>query len=805
MREKSKRLLLCLGIFIGLGMVAYAQEGSSIYGTVTDVNTGRGIAGIHVWLNETEDTVPSPDVKYFAVTSLNGEYRITHIQQGTYQFRVSGVGYTSVAKTIDVPENKEMKIDMALRERILYLDGVTITSLRTERFVRQSPFPTGVIRSEDIVRMPALTMPDMMSYEPGISLTRDGIWATSVNIRGLSDQRIISLIDGCRIETATDLAGGLSMIDPSDIERVEVIKGAGSALYGSGAMGGVVNIITKDAYYNGVPYLSGTASTGYHQVNGLKFGSLNLYTGSKQWKLKLSGTWRDAGNTMTPSGELANSQFADNSLGIRLGIKTGSNKEFTLDGQRFYASNVGLPGGKVFGSTAMVTYPKEERDLASASYAIHYLFPALKTLSIKYYVQYILRDTRADVGDSIRATPTGRHLTNGIQVQSEWEFSDRHQLTAGMEAWQRILRTERENRRYFWIRNSEGVIVDTNTVIRGEIPIPESSFLDAGFFAQDEYALVPGKLKLLTGGRIDGITVRNSEGVDPLYIINNGVRNDNPSGQKIIFRSHKAQEYTWSLHSGLLLTIARNAELAVNLARSFRAPSLEERFKYIMLPSGMVRLGNPDLKSEEGWFADGGFRFWGQKFTLKVNGFVNRLNDLVVEKPGFFLYSFTSTPEDLDTIPALVNANVSKAVLYGTDGSFSWNPAGTLILYGKYAWVIGKDISDSVSANLPQIAPMNGEAGMRYFFCKAGTIELAVQMAAKQDRIAVGEKITGGYAVYNAGFSTVPLPLGRINAELDCGVQNIFNRSYRNHLATNRGIIKDEPGRNVYVRLVLRF
>lgn len=805
MEKKSKWLVVCHVIFICLGMVAFAQEGSIIYGTITDEKTGRGVAGIHVWLNETEDTVLSPDVKYFAVTSLNGEYRITNIQEGTYQFRVSGVGYSSVAKTVDVQASKEMKIDLVLRERILYLDGVTITSLRTDRFVRQSPFPTGVIRSEDVLRMPVLTMPDMMSYEPGVSLARDGIWATTVNIRGLSDQRIISLIDGCRIETATDLAGGLSMTDPSDIERVEVIKGAGSALYGSGAMGGVVNIITKDAYYNGVPYFSGTISTGYHHVNGLKLGSLNLYTGSRQWKLKLSGTWRDAGNTATPSGELANSQFSDNSLGFRLGIKTGANKEFTLNGQRFYASDVGLPGGKVFGTTAVVKYPKEERDLVSASYAVHYLLPALKTLSLKYYVQYILRDTRADVGDSISATPTGKHLTNGIQVLSEWEFSDRHQLTAGMEAWQRILRTERENRRYFWIRNSEGVIVDTNTVIRGEIPIPESSFLDAGFFAQDEFSLIPGKLKLLSGGRIDGITVRNSEGVDPLFIITNGVRNDNPAGQKIIFRSHKAQEFTWSIHSGLLYTLTGNAELAVNLARSFRAPSLEERFKYIMLPSGKVRLGNPDLKSEEGWFADGGFRLWGQKFTVRVNCFVNRLNDLVVEKPGFFLYSFTSTPEDVDTIPALVNSNVSKALLYGSDGSLTWNPAGTLIIYGKYAWVRGKDLSDSVATNLPQIAPLNGEAGLRYQFRKTGTIEFAVQMAAKQDQVAAGERTTGGYAIYNAGFSSVPLPVGRMNAELAFGVQNIFNRSYRNHLATNRGIVKDEPGRNIYVRLLVRF
>lgn len=798
-------MALCQGLIFSFGFSMHAQEGGTVFGIVTDEKTGRGLAGIHVWLNETEDTIPSPDTRYFAVTSITGEYKITGIQEGTFQFRTSGIGYNSVVRTVDIESRREVRIDVSLRERMLYLDGVTISALRTERFIRQTPLPLGVIRQDETMRMPSLTMADMISSEPGVAMARDGIWATTVNIRGLSDQRIISVIDGCRVETATDLAGGLSMIDPADIDRIEVIKGAGSTLYGSGAMGGVLNIVTRDAHYNGIPYFEGNVTTGYQSVNALKHANMNVFTGSRQWKLKLSGTWRNAGNTMTPSGELANSQFSDHSLGVKFGLKTAPNKEFAFNGQRFYATNVGLPGGKVFGPTASVVYPKEERDLASASYAIHYLFPALKTIAIKYYVQYILRDTRADVGDSIRATPVGKHLTNGIQVQSEWDFSDRHQLTLGMEAWQRILKTQRENRRYFWIRNSEGVIVDTNTVVRGEIPIPESSFLDAGFFAEDEFVIMPDKIKLVTGGRIDGITVRNSEGVDPLYIITNGVRNDNPNGQRITFRSRKVQDFTWSLHSGILVTLMKNSEFALNLARSFRAPSLEERFKYIMLPSGMVRLGNPELKSEEGWFADAGYRFWGQRFNIRFSGFINRLNNLVVEKPGIFLYSFTSTPDDMDTIPALVNSNVNNAILYGTDGSITWNPGGTLVLYGKFSWVRGKDLSDTITGNLPQIAPANGEAGFRYLFRKAGTVEFSVQMAARQEKTAAGEKATGGYAIYHAGFSSVPVSFGSMQAEISGGIQNIFDRSYRNHLATNRGIIKDEPGRNFFVKITLRF
>ena len=82
----------------------------------------------------------------------------------------------------------------------------------------------------------------------------DGVWATNINIRGLGESRLVTLVDGNRVETATDLTASLSMIDINDIERVEIIKGAQSSLYGTGAMGGIVNIITKDGHFAEKPY-----------------------------------------------------------------------------------------------------------------------------------------------------------------------------------------------------------------------------------------------------------------------------------------------------------------------------------------------------------------------------------------------------------------------------------------------------------------------------------------------------------------------------------------------------------------------
>ena len=99
-----------------------------------------------------------------------------------------------------------------------------------------------------------------MSREPGIALVRDGMWETLVSIRGMTQYNIVMLIDNTRIETANDHAAALSLLNPFDIDRIEIVKGGSSALAGTGAFGGVVNIMTKNPSFSDVPYLPVTHS-----------------------------------------------------------------------------------------------------------------------------------------------------------------------------------------------------------------------------------------------------------------------------------------------------------------------------------------------------------------------------------------------------------------------------------------------------------------------------------------------------------------------------------------------------------------
>ena len=115
-------------------------------------------------------------------------------------------------------------------------------------FPKMLALPMVVVDAASLQSASICTPADILQRETGISLSRDGIWATSVNLRGFSEQRLLLMVDGDRIQTATDIAGTLSTIDVNSLNKIEVIKGASSVLYGTGAMGGVVNFVSDIAF-----------------------------------------------------------------------------------------------------------------------------------------------------------------------------------------------------------------------------------------------------------------------------------------------------------------------------------------------------------------------------------------------------------------------------------------------------------------------------------------------------------------------------------------------------------------------------
>ncbi|MHC1779885.1 MAG: TonB-dependent receptor [Bacteroidales bacterium] len=725
---------------------------------------------------------------------------------------LTAVAYAKETNTLKSVNDTTRKLSDTVK-----LGEVTISGFRIDRKIKDLPASVSITRSAEYQKRSAISLSSVLNSEPGITSGGDGIWSTNINIRGLGENRFVTLIDGNRVETATDLTASLSMIDVNDIERVEVFKGAQSSLYGTGAMGGIVNIITKDGGFDEKFFLSGGVISGYASANKMYSASASLSTGSRIWYVRANGSYFNASDMRTPKGVLPNSQFKMGNLSVKAGLTPYKNHLLKVQIQRNSSWDVGIPGGESFPGPAEATYKDITRELLSASYEITNISKSLSSLKVSYFDQFINRDvelkpntvteTTLPNGNTQRTTPVlftpgGKHHTNGLRVQGTLNLAKNNTLIAGADIWGRTLTTTRE--KYITVNvisKATGQVITTKNLVRGETPIPKSRFGSTGIFIQNETRMLDGKLILIAGGRADRVKIENEAGYDLDYLTVNGERDDTPPNQRKTFDEGLEKSLSWSANVGLLYKVTKTADFTLNVARSFRAPSLEERFKYIDL-GNFVRLGNASLYPERGYSADLGFRVWGKDVTLTSSLFINHITNMIAETPGEFIYTITDVSEP-DTLPAFINSNISKALLYGFDFKLDYSISSKWLVFISGAYVRGK--VDGTGKNLPLIPPLNGRTGINYTNSRYGTVELSLSGAARQNLVADGEKESAGYLKSDLAINTKRILIGKTTLQIFFGVDNLFDTNYSNHLSTNRGAIDIEPGRNIYTRFSFSF
>lgn len=183
---------------------------------------------------------------YGTASDTDGRYKLAVKQPGTYSLLVRYAGYTQHEQQIYL--NKDTVIDFRLKEDALNLNEVTVTATRTPKLLKDAPVITRVITTEDIQRINAVTVQDLLQNElPGLEYTREMDGQTAIHMQGMSGKYILFLVDGERMAGETLNNIDYNRLNASEIERVEIVKGGASSIYGSNAIGGVVNIITKNA------------------------------------------------------------------------------------------------------------------------------------------------------------------------------------------------------------------------------------------------------------------------------------------------------------------------------------------------------------------------------------------------------------------------------------------------------------------------------------------------------------------------------------------------------------------------------
>lgn len=738
-----------------------------------------------------------------AYTNSAGEFEIKNLTAGKFTIQVSHIGFKSLVQEIDISTGAN-QFNFSLESSPIKLDDVLVSVDRRDRYLKDSPFSIALADRELIESRNYNSLSDVLQNEPGISSVRDGVWGTDINIRGLSRNNVVATIDGTRIETANDLSARLSMIDLNDIERIEVIKSAASSVYGSGATGGIVNIVSRTPSFSSGYSFTGSFQSGYSSVNNLRSISGSLINSGSFWSSKFSGSYRKADDAKTPAGTLKNSRFTDYSLAGSLNIQPISNHLLKLNYQLFQAEDVGIPGGApLFPENADVRYPLEKRELISAAYEVQNLSRVLSRVFVRYSHQFILRDVEniPNIVQNIPAsgtmpprrvsvlkiTPSADHNSDNLLLQTNLILSENNLLMFGIDYWSRSYSGERFRFQKIEILDSTtSTVINTNNRTIAEKPLPDSKFESIGFFAQDDIEVLKDKLRFSLGARIDRITITGEETFNPLYEINNGVINNNPANQIIIWKKTDTDDISYSGNFGVKYSVNPELDLTLSLGYSFRSPSLEERFQYIDLGS-LVRLGDPDLKPEKGYSTDLGLRYYGKDIKIISSLFYNHITDIVVEKPGTF-----------EGRNAQIKTNIGEARLYGFDFLINYNLYNDWLAYFTASFVKGDDISEDT--NLPQIPPLNGTLGLKLSIVKNLSADFSSAIFAPQNDVSTGEISTPGYAVFNASVNFKNINFSSFKMQFFAGVENIFDKAFRNHLSTTRGGIKLEPGRNFYIR-----
>ncbi len=248
--SKRFRIILTVSIYVLITFASnvYAQR-LSIKGTVKDT-AGNPLIGANVMIMETN---------FGAAANNDGRYEINNLKPGRYTLEFSSIGYKTETVTGVVLNKKPVELNITLRQAAVEQQQVVVTASKYAQKISDLPVSADVILSEELTRKDRTDFSQAMRYVPGVNMVDD-----QISIRGSSGYtrgagtRVLLEIDGIPYYTGDTGEIIWEIIPVSDIQRIEVIKGAASSLYGSSAIGGVVNVITKNIPSRPVTYIKGS-------------------------------------------------------------------------------------------------------------------------------------------------------------------------------------------------------------------------------------------------------------------------------------------------------------------------------------------------------------------------------------------------------------------------------------------------------------------------------------------------------------------------------------------------------------------
>jgi hemoglobin/transferrin/lactoferrin receptor protein len=265
-----------------------AQSGGQVSGRITD-RTAGALASAKVTLKNL-----ATQSELTATTDSDGRYQFDNVSIGIYRLRVEQEGFSTVARNITLTEpGEKIEANFDLSPGAV-TEQVSVTAARGERDELEVPVRTEAIGSEELIRQNNTTTQDALTKVPNVTVVGNGPFQQRPRLRGLDSSRILILVDGERLNTsrvATDRAGvEVGLVDPSNLQSVEVISGSGSVLYGTDALSGTINFLTNQPVRVAEKFrIGGGLNTFYSTNEDGRRGTAELNMAGRKFAVRFSG------------------------------------------------------------------------------------------------------------------------------------------------------------------------------------------------------------------------------------------------------------------------------------------------------------------------------------------------------------------------------------------------------------------------------------------------------------------------------------------------------------------------------------
>jgi len=486
---------------------------------------------------------------------------------------------------------------------VVTLDTFVITATRTETPLLESPVAVSLTTRQTIERRPAASVADLLRDLPGIMIADNSLPGMQrLRIRGEEARRSLVLVDGHEISDHSSFGPPL-LIDPAFIERVEVVRGPHSTLYGSRAAGGVINVITRgdeSSSLSGSAGMSVTGATGGYRAH---FG---LSGRSGEFDYRVGASRSNDGDRRTPSGLLPDTETSSTGFMGRMGWNRENHGFALLYDRHELESEASTPEGLVDGfviTDYQMNMPRRDREKIGLVYDGHDLSPVLKNLHADVFWQAVDRNiTQSIAGTEMPPAIPPVHYdyfnndfdtidTIGANVQADWAPSEQHHFVVGA-SW---LRDQLDKTIHRTGERSWGTVVQ---------PAELMSVVDAGItttavFVQDTWAPAP-RWRVVAGARQYFVSSALDQSNDPLMPPRTS-RDSHVIGNVAI-----------------VYLPAEGVALRTSWGQGYVYPTLLHQHTGSLFGQGSLTRPNPTLKPETSRNWEAGLRYENQSFSLDV-------------------------------------------------------------------------------------------------------------------------------------------------------------------------------------------